>query len=833
MIQKTIPFFLGCCLILITYHIYGQPLFDPSQPATTAATTLTPSEPEIEIDPELLEQETVTLDLTNEPLSSLVTSLAEKKGLKVILPQGANNMKEKVTLKYSQQLTTDAVWQLIVTLLDMADYTITQRENEISVISKKSPDSLREPTPLYVGIPSDELPASDGIIRYLYYLSNIKATTETDSELAIVLRELISPNGTFRLDPSANAVLIIDKANNVKSVMKFVTQLDQSTYQEKVDFIRVAHADVIMVANLLNEFFKLGSGDGTHKYNLDLRKQTESLYFARGTRVFPIVHNNTLMIMGRPQAVERVKEFVRDQVDVEIATGKSILHVYPLQYLNAESFAPTLQRIVESSRAGGTGQSEAQAGQPANVRGTERTFDEIIIRADKPADAEERQYYGGNKLIIAARNEDYEEIVALIQKLDTPRRIVLLEVAIADLSVLDTRLLGAITRNPDKIPIFNKMQFQAAHLEPGIIADRQTNPTTIAGDLLRKSLDANGVRVDPEDAVASITKLVPSGATAISLNDNDGQTWSMLEVLKLFAHSKIISHPHVVAIDNKLALVKLGESRLLEDESTEGLGGATVRKRKEIEAELKVEITPRISADETVNMKIEVTINDFISGTNAQTTREASTTVNVKSGNIFALAGLSSVTNNTSGSETPGIAKIPVIGWLFKRKQGRVGENNLTVFISPTIIEPRLRKGVSEYTQNYINMTNQFNRETDLFDNVRDPITRWFFKSGGIGNVDTEQELERFIAKDTRRKIGTPVNNPDLDLDFEYVPAPLPLTEEGSLQIAPTEISKREPQELQDLKVLLEDLENPFVTHHAAKPVAVATVPQCASDDCT
>ena len=91
------------------------------------------------------------------------------------------------------------------------------------------------------------------------------------------------------------------------------------------------------------------------------------------------------------------------------------------------------------------------------------------------------------------------------------------------------------------------------------------------------------------------------------------------------------------------------------------------------------------------------------------------------------------------------MAKIPIIGWFFKDRTNTTNKNNLTVFISPTIIQPRLRGGVGAYTKNHVQLAKSYSREGMLFDNLRDPITRWFFKTQ---KDDAETDIDDFLAQD-------------------------------------------------------------------------------------
>lgn len=688
----------------------------------------------------------VTVDFTNEPLLNIVRTIATEKKLNILLPQGGIDIKEKVTLKYPEPFSLDDAWKLVLTLLDLSDYTILPKTTGLQ-ITKKNADSLREPVALFVDVDLKDIPDTDNIVRYLYFFSNIKVPTEQDAELYVALKELLSTTGTYKIDQTANALIIQDKANIIGSaVVPFIREFDMPAYTEKIEAVRLVNTEAKMIADLLNEYIlKLSANEPINKlHTLDNRKPSENQLFAKGTKVIPIVHNNTLLILGRSQVVEKMKDFILNTLDqVDEQRGKSVLHVLPLQYVNADQLAPVLQRIVDVSKSGGTGQSTANT--TSVVKGGERFFDEIIIRADKPQNSEESKYYGGNNLIIACRNDDFEQIKNLVAQIDIPQPIVLFEIVIVDLTIEDTRKLGTMIRNPANIPLPGGMNIQSAQLDSGILLDNaanpSANPTTLAVDLLQKvssgTDDSTGV---------SIASLAESGSTLLSFNDADGKTWGLLQMLKAFSHSKVISQPHVVTVNNRPALVRLGSERLLDDDTTESSGGGAIIKKKKVEAVLQVDITPRISPDDTVTLQIKIAIDDFLSPSNpTKITREVATCANVASGSIFSLGGLTNLINSTGVNETPGISKIPVIGRLFSRKSDQTIKNNLTVFICPTIIQPQLRKGTNEYTKNCIALNQKFLDDSGLFVQSKDPITHWFFRNKI--NADDNQAVKDMINK--------------------------------------------------------------------------------------
>lgn len=703
----------------------------------------------------------------NEDIITIINQLAALKGLNVIFPPG-DILNVKVTLHIDKKITLSQAWNNLIILLDAAGFCIVPQGSTIRIV-RSGKEISREPMPTYIGVHPDDLPNNDQVIRYLYYLANIKISDQPENEINGILKDILPDNALHKGDATTNGLLLVAKANDIRAVMKIILELDQANFQEKIDIIPLRHTSASIVAQLINE--QLIKQDANNPYRLENKKTKEVPYFSGFTKIIPEPRLNKLIILGRPQTVERLKDFIKKHIDVAPDSGKSILHVHHLQYLDAQALAPVIERIVQGGGSGGP--SQASAGETKGG-GVERFFDKVIISTDYPAnkggdsantEKQERfTFYGGNNLIVAARNDDWKQIKKLIEELDTPQRQVLIEVLVVDLTVDDARSLSAMTRIPDKIPFPDSMEFQSAILGQPIPSELPTIPpapgspeTTIDSNLLKNAYDNNGNLANPSSgATKNLTDFAQSGTTMLSLNDNNGNTWSVWELLQNFTTSKILSHPHVMARNNKEASVSIGQTRWLVDKvkdiSSVNYGGATTINYKPISANLTVKLTPRISSGDTVNLQVLVTINEYVaaanttdvnSGNNTMTIRKLETNAYVKSGGIFALGGLIRTTNTTNIKEVPLLGKIPILGWFFKGKTNETIKNNLTVFISPTIIEPRLIGGAGDYTQDYVNVAKQESRG-NLFDSLKDPITRWFF----TGEADSEQAINKFVSKD-------------------------------------------------------------------------------------
>ncbi len=771
-----------------------------------------------------VKSEYVSFSYKNKELIDIINELAQKKGINILLPQGADAITAKATFSLEDEISLDEAWELLISILDLSGYSLVPHGDRIHII-KTDKNSSRQAYDLVVNVAPALLKKSDKKIRYIYYFSNIKVSKNNESELQALFKATMPPDSLFEIDPATNGVILVGRTKEIQAFMEIALKLDRVEFQEKIEFIVLRNANSQTIASLINENV-LKDGSSSNRYRLDTKNPSKVPFFSQFTKVIPVPSKNAVIVLGRSQAVERMKDFIKNNLDVDLSlqndNAKSVLHIYQLQYLDAETFAPILENIINSSRTSG---GQSRAGKQKG--GTERFFDEVIIKADKPRNAEDLKYYGGNKLIIACRNDDWRQIKKVIEELDSPQPQVLIEVLVADLSIDDTRLLGSNLRTPDKLPLFSNIEFQSAQLNPGIMTDSVSDPMTLHSDLLRQGVDSSGKQANTSVNNVSSAALVASGSTLLSLSDNNGETWSILQVLKLFSHSKILSHPHVIATNNKEAVLDFGQTRRLDDEGSTSLGGSTIVRIKEVEANLTLKITPRISAADMVNLEVEILINNFIEGSDAKTIRTVQTNLNAKDKSIVALGGLVSIDTENATSKTPLLGDVPLIGRFFKRQQGQIVKNSLTIFISPTIIQPRLRGGLNEYTKDYIDVARMYSKQGELFDGLKDPITRWFFKT----ESESESYIENFVKHDEElsRDLGydpatvpmpeCPVNNKDIlaevvaenDLpviDKETVLEKIIVADNDTQQ---TYIAKQN-SDIIDLKALLQDDDNPFVS---------------------
>lgn len=149
---------------------------------------------------------------------------------------------------------------------------------------------------------------------------------------------------------------------------------------------------------------------------------------------------------------------------------------------------------------------------------------------------------------------------------------------------------------------------------------------------------------------------------------------------------KIISRPRIATLDNKEAKIEQGES--VPFETTSASGTATTF----IDANLSLTVTPHITPDGSVSMKIKASKNSIgtfrtASGQPSINKKESTTEVLVKDGETTVIGGIVISDKTDSEKGIPFLKDIPVLGWLFKSKSVADTQTELLIFITPTIIQ--------------------------------------------------------------------------------------------------------------------------------------------------
>jgi type IV pilus assembly protein PilQ len=149
---------------------------------------------------------------------------------------------------------------------------------------------------------------------------------------------------------------------------------------------------------------------------------------------------------------------------------------------------------------------------------------------------------------------------------------------------------------------------------------------------------------------------------------------------------KTISAPRIATIDNREATIGQGISIPFSQVSASGVNTTF------IEAKLELKVTPHVSADGSILLKIKATNNSpnpQLTGANGQPSiskREAETEVLVKDGETTVIGGIYTRQVSNARAEVPFFGKIPILGWFFRTTTDSDAHTELLIFITPRIL---------------------------------------------------------------------------------------------------------------------------------------------------
>jgi type IV pilus secretin PilQ/predicted competence protein len=149
----------------------------------------------------------------------------------------------------------------------------------------------------------------------------------------------------------------------------------------------------------------------------------------------------------------------------------------------------------------------------------------------------------------------------------------------------------------------------------------------------------------------------------------------------------IISSPKVQALNNQQASIQSGFQIPIQTVANNTVSVQFVN------ATLKLDVRPQVTAEGTVLMDINIQKRNpefglAVAGSpNAPiSTKEAQTRVLVRDGGTTVIGGIYEVSTNQGEDRVPGLANIPIIGHLFKNRRREDQNNELLIFITPRVI---------------------------------------------------------------------------------------------------------------------------------------------------
>lgn len=478
------------------------------------------------------------------------------------------------------------------------------------------------------------------------------------AQMVPLLRPLMAPTSQISVYPPTNTLIITDYADNIRNLIHIIDTLDQEGGAE-IAIIPLKYASALDIAEVIVRLYpNVSQSAGGPAI------PTGAVGEADRVTIMPDPRTNSLLVRAANQGTVNDLRALIEKLDVPAKVGGNTRVVY---LRNAE--ATKLAEILRGLLAGEARAQTAVAAVPGRAAGAKPAAEASNIQADEAT----------NSLIISAPDAVFNNLRAVIEKLDVRRAQVYIEALIAEVTT-------------DKASQFGFQWAAGGGAGQGAVGGL-TNFTNSATPIVGAAASpaatlgaANGLTLaylGKKITLANGTQVRSLGALA-----------SALEELSI---TNILSTPNLLTLDNAEAKIVVGQNvpfvtgSFAQATTTTGtVNPFQTIERKDVGLTLKIK--PQISEGGTIKLTISqetssvaaatgVTASDLI--TNKRT---LDTTVLVDDGNIIVLGGLieDSITEDTQA--VPFLGRIPLLGWLFKYHTDKKTKTNLMVFLRPVIV---------------------------------------------------------------------------------------------------------------------------------------------------
>jgi len=396
---------------------------------------------------------------------------------------------------------------------------------------------------------------------------------------------------------------------------------------------------------------------------------------------------NVIWVAPQKEIADR-EQAIADASQKKEDTEALVSDYIPISYGKAKDIAALLTKEAQTNQNSGAGQQQGQQQQRGflSARGSV-TYDDRT-----------------NTLLVSDIPAKIQEIRQLIAVLDRPVRQVLIESRIVIANDSFARSLG--------------VKFGVS----GSRTDSNGNVVTTAGTLtgvdqmnnviLRNRLGIPGA-VGGASAPGQLGQglLVPSGNNQLNVNlpaTNPAGSFGLailgadylldleLSAAQTEGKSEVISSPRVITANQKEADIKQGQEvgYLQYSGGAGGNGVSTIPTVAFKDVNLELKVTPTITADDRINLDLNVKKDDVAGFVNVPgggqvptiNRREVGTTVLVDNGQTVVLGGVYEVNKSDTINKVPMLGDLPILGNLFKNSDRNDTKAELLIFVTPRII---------------------------------------------------------------------------------------------------------------------------------------------------
>ena len=540
------------------------------------------------------------------------------------------------------------------------------------------------------------------------------------AQLVPLLRPLMAPTSQISVYPPANTLIVTDYADNIRNLLRIVEIIDQRGGAE-LAIVPLKHASALDVADVVVRLYPNASQTPAAPGGAAAAGGE-----ADRAMVLPDLRTNSLLIRAENEGTINDLRSLIERLDVPAKLSGNTRVVY-LRNAEAVKLAEILRGLLT-----GEARTQAAPATPGRPAAAKTGAESSQIQADEST----------NALIISAPDAVFNNLRAVIEKLDVRRAQVFIEALIAEITT-------------DKVSQLGFQWFAGDSVRGGSAAvGGVTNFPSTGPGIISTAADPSGLGSGLSLAFIG-KKITVDGREIRGLG-------ALARALEGKNIANVMSTPNLLTLDNAEAKIVVGDnvpfvtgSFSQATTTTGAVNPFQTIERKDVGLTLRIK--PQISEGGVVKLEILQEVSSIATATGVQAAdlitrkRSIETTVVVDDGNTIVLGGLieDRISDNTEA--VPFLGRIPLLGWLFKSNDKRKTKTNLMVFLRPIIVRG------AEDSYNFSNNRYEHIRAVEKnMGKERSPMLEGF--KPAVPTPTPEKPAEEEIPPD---KIFGPPNVPD------------------------------------------------------------------------
>ncbi|WP_396651102.1 type II secretion system secretin GspD [Mesorhizobium sp. IMUNJ 23232] len=530
----------------------------------------------------------------------------------------------------------------------------------------------------------------------VFPLKNVSAST-----ILPLLENFVARPGMVREDPSGNALIFQGTAAERTAAIEAARSFDQDWLADQsVGIFPVNNSSAAAMMPELTRVLDIGEGGrGRNTIRVQLIERSNAILVVAKTRN---------QLQRAASWIERL-----DRMDA----AASNLRVYKVQHLQARRLASMVNEMFNGASASSAsddpasqfppgsqadGQNQSEDGsQLANATPEQRMADSLPTpggNTDQPSlSAAGGGSQGGvritanpenNTILIFARPDQQRLIEQALVALDRPQEQVAIEATIAEVTLTNELRYG--------------VQFFLNSNDLGL------------GD------NKGSVGLFTEAGKAVLSRTTP-GFNLLLGSDTEPRV--VIDALRGVTEVKVLSTPSVVVLDNKPALLQVGDEIPIVTRTAQSITDPEAPIVNNVEFRntgVILKVLPRITGNGTISLVIEQEISS-VQRSQAQSLtptisqRKVSSTVSVASGQTVMLGGLIAERQQRGRDGVPVLSDLPVIGEAFRSNQNSATRTELIILIRPQVIRDSMdAQHVAEQMRSQLRLMNEPSRNVPL-----------------------------------------------------------------------------------------------------------------------